>query len=268
GQTTAHWFKLNTDATGFASFADQGDIGGEDIAPGTFTFFPSVAVNKKDEVKFGFSASAATIFAGAFVTGRQPGDAPGTVQGAETVHAGEDSYVRTFGGSRNRWGDYSGIAVDPDNDKFWVFNEFADTRGTPTGGGEDGRWGTAWARCKFTDDEESLGSLADAGPGKGDAPQVQSIPSTFALEQNYPNPFNPETRISYQLPEETNVVLKIINVRGQVVRTLVNEFKAPGTYQAVWDARDDAGRAVTSGTYFYQLKTDKFVQTRKLTLLK
>ena len=152
GQTTAHWFKLNTSAvTSSASPADlimldqQGNIGGEDIAPGTFTFFPAVAVNRNGEAKFGFSASAPSIFAGAFVTGRQPGDAPGTVQGSETVKAGEGPYERFFGGSRNRWGDYSGISVDPSNDKFfWVFNQFADTPGSVSGG-EDGRWGTAWA---------------------------------------------------------------------------------------------------------------------------
>ena len=130
----------------------QGNIGGEDIATGTYTFFPSVAVNKKGDAKFGFSASASTIFAGAFVTGREKKDPPGTVQGSETVKAGEGPYKRFFGGGSNRWGDYSGISVDPKGDKkFWVFNQFADTQGTPTGGTfgpEDGRWGTAWAQLK------------------------------------------------------------------------------------------------------------------------
>ncbi len=152
GQTTAHWFEL--DASGVPGGpilpADQGDITGEDIALDTFTFFPAVAINRNGEVKFGFSASAATIYAGAFATGRQAFDPPGQVQPSETIKAGEDFYIRTFGGTRNRWGDYSGIAVDPTNDDFfWVFNEFADQRGSPTGPGEDGRWGTAWGRCKF-----------------------------------------------------------------------------------------------------------------------
>ena len=120
GQTTAHWFKLNTSAVtssaspaGLITLDQQGNIGGEDIAPGTSTFFPAVAVNKDGNAKFGFSASAATIFAGAYATGHHKDDPPGTVQASETVKAGLDPYVRTFGGSRNRWGDYSGISVDP-----------------------------------------------------------------------------------------------------------------------------------------------------------
>ena len=150
GETTAHWFELNTTAApvGLITLADQGNIGGEDIAANTTTFFPSVAVNSQGTAKFGFSASAPTIFAGAFVTGREAGDPPGTVQASMTVHAGEDFYVRTFGGPENRWGDYSGISLDPTDDNvFWVFNQFADDRGTILPPGEDGRWGTAWAAC-------------------------------------------------------------------------------------------------------------------------
>ena len=153
GQATAHWFQLDTSAApgGAITSIDQGNIGGEDIATDTTTFYPSVAVNNALEVKFGFSVSAASIFAGAFVTGRQPGDPPGTVQGSQTVKAGEDFYIRTFGGPENRWGDYSGISVDPTDQSFWVFNEFADTRETPTPpSGEEGRWGTAWLNCSFS----------------------------------------------------------------------------------------------------------------------
>ena len=151
GETTAHWFQLDTSGgPGFITLFDGGNIGGEDIATGTYTFFPSVAINRLDQVMFGYSGSAPSIFAGAFAAGRNPADPAGTVRQSMVVRAGEDWYLRTFGGSRNRWGDYSGIAADPSNDKFfWVFNEYAATRGTPTSGGEDGRWGTAWGRGKF-----------------------------------------------------------------------------------------------------------------------
>jgi len=150
GETTAHWFKVGTQGgPGALFFDDEGNIGGEDIAIGTFTFFPSVAVNRHGDAMFGFSGSAPTIFAGAYVTGRQDSDPMTTVQGSETVMAGVDSYIRTFGGTRNRWGDYSGISIDPTNENFvWVFNQFADLRGTAFLG-EDGRWGTAWKRAKF-----------------------------------------------------------------------------------------------------------------------
>lgn len=158
GQTTAYWVKLDTSAvTGTSSPAgliavdQQGEIGGEDIAPGTYTYFPSVAVNRYGSAAFGFSASAPSTYAGAFVAARGPHDPIGTVRSAETIAEGLAPYLRTFGSGRNRWGDYSGISVDPANDDFfWVFNEYAETPGFPTDAPlEDGRWGTAWARGKF-----------------------------------------------------------------------------------------------------------------------
>ena len=152
-QTTAHWWKLNTSNLNLISLADQGNVGGEDIATGTYTFFPSIAVDSMGNMAIGFSASASTIYPGAYYTGRLSNDPPGTVQGSEVLRAGLDYYIRTFGTpgvDRNRWGDYSGISVDPaDGLTFWVFNEYALTRGTAFGG-EDGRWGTAFGSFAFT----------------------------------------------------------------------------------------------------------------------
>ncbi|MFY9609778.1 MAG: hypothetical protein WAU45_14315 [Blastocatellia bacterium] len=152
-QTTAHWWNLDTTVPATIALTDQGNIGGEEIAPGTYTYYPAVAVNRDGFAAFGFSASAPTIFAGAFVTGRAATDAAGTVKPSEVVHAGVDFYLRRFSGNpaaRNRWGDYSGIAVDPtNNDFFWVFNEFADQQGTPLVPGDgQGRWRMAWARYR------------------------------------------------------------------------------------------------------------------------
>jgi hypothetical protein len=152
GQTTAHWIRLDTSAIPAPiTLSDQGNIGGEDIAAGSYTYFPALAVNAAGDAQFGFAASAATIYAGAYVTGREAGDAAGTVQAAQTVKAGVDYYVRTFPpATRNRWGDYSGMSLDPTDDSvFWVFNEYANTRGTIFSG-EDGRWGTTWGRSGFT----------------------------------------------------------------------------------------------------------------------
>jgi hypothetical protein len=148
GSATAHWFRFDTSAVPSPiTVLDQGNIGGEDIAANTWTFFPSVAVNGNGDAKFGFAASAQTIYGGAYYAGREAGDPAGTVQASGTVQAGVDYYIRTFGGPRNRWGDYSGAAVDPSDDTtFWIFNQYAMTRGTATADG-DGRWGTAWASC-------------------------------------------------------------------------------------------------------------------------
>jgi hypothetical protein len=147
GQTTAHWFRVITSGgIGALALADQGNVGAEDLGPDTYTFFPSVTVDHCGNMAMGFAASNAAFYGGAYYTGRLSGDPAGTVQPTGVLQAGTDWYVRTFGGSRNRWGDYSGIALDPvDEVTFWVYNEYATTRGTLLGTSpEDGRWATHW----------------------------------------------------------------------------------------------------------------------------
>jgi hypothetical protein len=145
GEATAHWFRLNTSAVPAPiTVTDQGNIGGEDIQPNSWTFFPAVAVNGVGDAMFGFALSSSEIYCGAYYAGREPGDAAGTVQATGVVQAGLDYYLRTFGAGRNRWGDYSGASVDPSDDRtFWIYNEYAEQRGSGTPP-EDGRWGTAW----------------------------------------------------------------------------------------------------------------------------
>jgi hypothetical protein len=157
GQATAHWYQINTANWPIPTLTQQGNIGGEEIAAGTHTFFPAIAVDALGNVGVGFSASAPTIFPGAYFTGRNWSDPPGSMRPAKTLAAGVDYYIRTFGGTRNRWGDYSGMSVDPTDDRtFWVYNEYALTRGTPTDG-EDGRWGTRFGSlllCEGDFDED------------------------------------------------------------------------------------------------------------------
>jgi len=97
---------------------------------------------------------------------------------------------------------------------------------------------------------------------------LDSRPNTFLLSGNYPNPFNPATTIEYTLPRRTYVSLRIFNLLGQNIRTLVNTDQDTGTHTVRWDGRDQFGRAVSSGIYFYQLKTDERVETKKMMLLK
>jgi hypothetical protein len=147
GQATAHWWQLNTATLESISVAQQGDVGGEDIAGGTYTFFPSIAVDGSGNMGIGFAVSAPGIFPSAAYTGRLSSDPLGTVQPSEIFAAGQDFYIRTFGSTRNRWGDYSGIAVDPVDDlTFCAFNEYALTRTL-----EGGRWGTRWGCFTFVD---------------------------------------------------------------------------------------------------------------------
>ena len=95
-----------------------------------------------------------------------------------------------------------------------------------------------------------------------------SLPTEFGLDQNYPNPFNPETEIPFQLPQESDVVLKIFNIRGQLVRTLIQADYTPGFHSIRWDGKDNNGTSVSSGLYIYQFLAGEFVQVRKMTLLK
>jgi hypothetical protein len=162
GEATAHWVKVNTSNLTTLSIADQGAVTGEDIAAGTYTFFPSIAVDPCGNMAIGFAASASTIYPGAYYTGRLASDPAGTVQSSAALAVGQDYYVRTFGAGRNRWGDYSGISLDPsDEATFWVFNQYAMTRGTAFGG-EDGRWATRFGSFTLNADGFDFGDLPGA----------------------------------------------------------------------------------------------------------
>ncbi len=93
--------------------------------------------------------------------------------------------------------------------------------------------------------------------------QANAVPKTFSLSQNYPNPFNPSTMISFSVPQGAKVSLKVYNILGQEVATLVDDYKQAGEYLVQFNA----GR-LASGVYFYRLQANDFAQTRKLLLLK
>jgi hypothetical protein len=93
--------------------------------------------------------------------------------------------------------------------------------------------------------------------------EEKNLPGAFLLAQNYPNPFNPSTKINYQISQNDFVSLKVYNVLGNEVATLVNEVKPAGNYEVTFDAR-----SLSSGTYFYKLQAGSFVETKKMMLLK
>ncbi|HLM57724.1 MAG TPA: hypothetical protein VK422_16580 [Pyrinomonadaceae bacterium] len=156
-QATAHYFIINPvtidNPAADPPPQDRGNIGAENIGAGTHTFFPSVAVDAVGNLAVGFAASGPTIYPGSYYTGRLAIDAPGATRPARALRQGVDYYVRAFSTSTSptvtsRWGDYSGIWLDPSNEMdFYVYNEHALARGTilnSVGPHEDGRWGTAW----------------------------------------------------------------------------------------------------------------------------
>jgi len=92
---------------------------------------------------------------------------------------------------------------------------------------------------------------------------ITALPVSYKLDQNYPNPFNPTTTINFSIPRQSMVTLKIFNILGQEVKTLVNENKAPGNYSINFNASN-----LSSGVYFYSIKTGNYYQVKKMMLLK
>jgi hypothetical protein len=97
---------------------------------------------------------------------------------------------------------------------------------------------------------------------------VGDTPPTYRLTQNFPNPFNPQTTILFDMPEKGHVTLKIYNVAGQLVRTLVDDVRNAGSYKVDWDGRNNENTGVSSGIYFYKMETRNFRRTRKMILLR
>ena len=101
----------------------------------------------------------------------------------------------------------------------------------------------------------------------------ESAPTEFSLQQNYPNPFNPSTTINFTLPSSQIVALKIYDVLGKEVATLVNEEKSTGTYEVNFSAKGGSASggnaySLSSGIYFYKLQAGSFISTKKMILIK
>ncbi len=91
--------------------------------------------------------------------------------------------------------------------------------------------------------------------------------ATDALAQNVPNPFNPATAIRYELAAPGTVALRVYDVRGRLVRTLVDASQSAGPHAVTWDGRDDGGRPAASGVYFYRLDAGRSVLSKKMVLV-
>jgi hypothetical protein len=97
----------------------------------------------------------------------------------------------------------------------------------------------------------------------GIRPTGGKIPTKTSLRQNYPNPFNPTTQIRFDISKTQNVSIKIFDLLGREVRTLVNEIRGPGEYSVMWDGKNGTGSQVSTGVYFYRLESGDFVDIKK-----
>ena len=95
-----------------------------------------------------------------------------------------------------------------------------------------------------------------------------NTPLTFALDQNYPNPFNPSTIISYALPQASHVTIKIYDMLGREIKTLVNSEQNAGILNIQWNGDNNFGSKVSTGAYIYMIQAGDFFQAKKMILLK
>jgi len=106
------------------------------------------------------------------------------------------------------------------------------------------------------------------GPIYSVSAEHELIPTVGLLAQNYPNPFNPSTTIEYEIKEAGNVSIEVFNIKGQKVKTLVNEYQAANNYSTVWNGMNDNNESVSSGIYFYEMNTGDYTSVKKMILMK
>ena len=174
---------------------------------------------------------------------------------------GEDektSAVWSFDLSDNSWAELQ-ITGDPPaarDGAVAVYVESEDRIVIFGGGAVQGLFNDVWSLSGLTPDPPTAVGEAAA------------LPSGFLLHQNHPNPFNQSTTISYDLVQDTEISLKIHDLLGRQVRTLVHRLQSAGPHSIVWDGRDEQGRQASSGAYFARLQAAQFVQTSKLLLIR
>jgi len=122
----------------------------------------------------------------------------------------------------------------------------------------------------FTATVNKLGVFAviEGYVDQGNNQNTTQLPVTFAVSQNYPNPFNPTTEIKYQLPNTELVSVKVYNMNGQLVTTLVDGQMNAGYHKVQWDGRNSVGIKVSSGVYLYEMNAGNFRETKKMILIK
>ena len=142
-----------------------------------------------------------------------------------------------------------------------------------SGNKEIGYWYVSVSGFNKNNIDPETKQLSDTDAENTEEVESELLPTEFGLSQNYPNPFNPTTTINFQIPvldgaQDISTSLKIYDIRGRLIRTLLDEKRSPGFYFEFWDGMSDNGDKVSSGIYFYGLKTESYVSSRKMIIIK
>ncbi len=200
---------------------------------------------------------------------------------SDAVIASGNEFIVVWHDNRNIQSfDLYGQLIDQTADRLWRDSDVAistrnalqtDPRATDDGqGGIIVVWyeiGAGTGNGVFVQQISRNGKLGDVIVSI-EEPRLESNPSSFYLFQSYPNPFNPSMTIKYRIPEFSHVTLKIFDITGKEVITLVDENQDAGVHQITWNGKDEKGGDVASGLYFCPLRAGNFVQTKKALLIK
>mgnify|MGYP001174558142 CR=1 FL=1 len=201
-------------------------------------------------------------------------------------------WIRTFGGINSDYGRsiqqvfndgyilVGTTASFGDNNDVWLIktDEQGNKEWDKTFGGSNSDRGYAVQQTE-NDEYVITGWTKSFGNGNNDAWLIKIenplaeiddsfIPNIFIFRQNYPNPFNPITLLEYDLPKDELVNITIYNIRGKIVKTLVNASQTAGYKSISWNATNDRNEPVSAGLYLYTIQAGRFRQTKKMVLLK
>jgi len=236
--SSIRYFIVDLDSTVITEVAELG-------ADEYYYFFPALTIDQNHNIAVTYSRSGDEEYIGAYYSTKNE-TSPAGLSSSYTLREGVANYVTILNG-RNRWGDYMGIFLDPVTESnIWMLTEYVASTNI---------WGT-WVGELIVDPV----SVDDNN----------NIPKEYSLHQNYPNPFNPSTKIKYSVPQTSNILIKVFDILGNKIETLVNEEKAVGSYMVELD-----GNGLPSGIYFYRIQAvptgrqvGSFVETKKMILLR
>lgn len=143
------------------------------------------------------------------------------------------------------------VGIENNNEDIgisYLYNEYYDATANELVNGIAIKFTTKSPTIVSVDDDEEINHL---------------IPTAYSLDQNFPNPFNPETRISYSIPEQSNVKISIYDINGTLINILHEGNQSAGRYEVVWNGESSSGYKVGSGVYFYRMQANSFVRQRK-----